>query len=87
MQDLVDDNNKNRAKSAKDLLIFLLPAPLLPISLLWATLPSIPPPNAFKKRLNKARLSSILKKRAEKAANTNIKLKMTIESYVLVILF
>ena len=87
MQDLVDDNNKDRAKSAEDPLTFSLPAPPLPASLPWATLPSAPPPNASEKRLDKARLSSVLKKRAEKAADTNMKLKMAIESYVLVILF
>ena len=87
MQDLVDNNNKDRAKSTKDLFTFLLPAPLLPASLLWATLLSVPPPNAFKKRLNKACLSSVLKKWAKKAVNINMKLKMAIELYVLVILF
>ncbi len=92
MQDLVDDNNKDRAKSAEDPLTFSLSAFPLPASLPWATLlsttlPSAPPLNAFEKRLDKARLSSVLRKRAEKAANTNMKLKMAIVSYVLVILF
>ena len=74
-------------KSAKDLFTFLLPAPLLPISLLWAILPSILLANASGKKLNKACLSSIFKKQAEKAANTNIKFKMAIKLYILVILF
>ena len=47
----------------------------------------LPPPNTSKKRLNKGRLSSFLRKRAKKAANINIKLKIAIESYILVILF
>ena len=87
MQDLVDNNRKDRVKSAKDLLTFLLPAPLLPISLPWATLPSVLPANASEKRLDKACLSSILKKRAEKAADINIKFKIAIKLYILVILF
>ena len=86
MQNLVDDNNKDRAKSTKDLLTFLLPALPLPASLLWATLPSTPP-NTSEKRLDKAYLSSVFKRRAKKAANTNIKLKIAIKSYILVILF
>ena len=48
------------------------------------------PPNASKKRLNKARLSSFLEKRAKRAkraADTNMKLKVAIKLYVLVILF
>jgi hypothetical protein len=45
------------------------------------------PPNIFKKRLDKAYLFSILKKWAKKIADTNIKLKIAIESYILVILF
>ena len=45
------------------------------------------PPNASKKRLNKAYLASILKKQAKKAANINIKLKIAIKSYILIILF
>ena len=45
------------------------------------------PPNASKKRLNKAYLSSFLKKQAKRAADTNIKLKVAIGLYVLVILF
>ena len=44
-------------------------------------------PNASKKRLNKAYLSFILKKRAKKAADVNIKLKVAIELYILAILF
>jgi hypothetical protein len=92
---LVDDNNKDRAKSAKNPLTFSLDAFPLPTSLPWATLPSatllsaslLPPPNASKKRLDKGRLSSFLRKRAKKAANMNMKLKIAIESYILVILF
>ena len=91
MQNLVDNNNKDRAKSAEDPLTISLPAFPLPASLPWATLPSITlpsmPPNASEKRLDKAHLSSVLKKRAEKAADTNMKLKIAIESYVLVIQF
>ena len=82
-------------KSAKNPLTFLLPAFLLPVFLLWATLPSafllfaslLLPPNASKKRLNKAYLAFILKKRAKKATNINIKLKIAIKLYILVILF
>jgi len=79
-------------KSAKDPLTFSLPAFPLPIYLPWATLPSTtllstPPPSASKKRLNKAQLSSILKKRVKKAASMSIKLKVAIKSYILVILF
>jgi len=74
LQDLVDNNNNNRAKSAKDLLTFSLPAFLLPVYLPWATLPStilqsMLPPNIFKKRLNKAHLSFVFKKQAEKAVD------------------
>ena len=91
MQNLVDNNNKDRVKSAKDLLTFLLPAFPLPIYLLWATLLFITlpfmPPNASKKRLNKAYLSSIFKKRAKKAADANMEFKIAIKLYILVILF
>ena len=73
-------------KSTKGLLTFLLPAFLLPVFLLWATLLSILL-NIFEKRLNKACLSSIFKKWAEKATNTNMKLKVAIKLYILVILF
>ena len=85
----------DRAKSAENPRTFSLPAFPLPASLPWATLPSasspsaslLPPPNASERRLDKARLSSFLKKQAEKAADTNLKAKIAIESYVLVILF
>ena len=95
MQDLVDDQNIDRAKSAENPRTFSLTAFPLPASLPWATLPSasspsaslLPPPNTSEKRLDKARLASVLRKRAEKAADTNMKLKIAIESYVLVILF
>ena len=91
MQDLVDNNNKNRMKSAENPLTFSQFDFLLPAYLLWAILPSIilftPPLNAFKKRLNKTCLFFVFKKQAEKATNTNIKLKITIELYVLIILF
>ena len=86
MPDLVDNNNKDRVKSAKDPLTFSLPAFLLPISLLWATLLSMPL-NASKKRLNKAYLFFVFKKWAKKAADMNMKLKIAIELYMLVILF
>ncbi len=100
MQDLVDDQNIDRAKSAENPHTFSLTAFPLPASLPWATLPYttlpsasspsaslLPPPNTSEKRLDKARLASVLRKRAEKAADTNLKLKIAIESYVLVILF
>ena len=92
MQDLIDNNNKDKAKSVKDSLTLSLLAFLLPVYLLWAilpstTLPSTPPPGAFEKRLNKACLSSVFKKQAEKAVDTNIKLKIAIKLYILVILF
>jgi len=44
-------------------------------------------PNAFEKRLNKAHLASVFKKWAEKAADINMKLKIAIKLYMLVILF
>ena len=47
----------------------------------------LPPPNASEKRLNKSCLFSFLKKRAEKATNINIKFKIAIKPYILVILF
>lgn len=95
LQDLVDDDNKDRAKSAENPLTFLLDTFPLPASLPWATLLSTtlpsasppPPPNASEKRLDKACLSSFLRKQAKKAANTNLKTKMAIKSYMLVILF
>ena len=83
-------------KSVKNLLTFLLSAFLLPIFLLWAillsaSLPSasllLPPPNTSEKRLDKVYLASVFKKQAEKAVNINIKLKIAIKLYVLVILF
>ena len=82
-------------KSAKNLYTFSLTAFPLPISLPWAILLStsllfaslLPPPNTSKKRLNKARLTSIFRKWAKKAADINIKLKIAIKLYILVILF
>ena len=82
-------------KSAKNPLTFPLPAFPLPAFLPWATLPSasspsasLPPPsNTSEKRLDKACLASVLKKRAEKAADINIKFKIAIELYISVILF
>ena len=92
LQDLGDDNNKNKMKSTEDLFTFLLLAFPLPAYLLWATLLfttllSMLPPNASEKRLDKTCLSSVFKKWAEKAADINIKLKIAIKLYVLVILF
>ena len=58
---------------------------MLSTTLLSASL--LPPPNISKKRLNKGRLSSFLRKQAKKAADINIKLKIAIKSYILVILF
>ena len=43
--------------------------------------------NTSEKRLNKAYLSSVLRKWAEKAADINMKLKIAIKSYMLVIIF
>ena len=82
-------------KSAKNPLTFLLSAFPLPIFLLWATLLStsllsaslLLLPNTSEKRLDKAYLTSILKKWAEKAADINMKLKIAIKLCVLVILF
>ena len=90
-----------KVKSAKNLHTFLLTAFPLPISLPWAALlfttllsafllsASLlpPPPNTSKKRLNKAYLASIFRKRAEKATDINLKFKIAIKLYILVILF
>ena len=80
----------DRAKSAENPRTFSLTASPLPTSLPSASLPSaslLLPPNTSKKRLNKAYLAFILRKRAKKAANINLKLKIAIKSYILVILF
>ena len=100
MQDLIDDQNIDRVKSAKNPYTFSLTAFPLPVSLPWATLlyttllsTSLPsaslllPSNTSEKRLNKAYLVSVLKKWAEKAIDINLKLKIAIELYILVILF
>jgi hypothetical protein len=63
----------------------LLWATLLSASLLFISL--LLPPNAFEKRLDKVYLAFIFKKQAEKAANMNIKFKIAIKLYILVILF
>ena len=90
MQDLVDDQNMHRVKSAENLCTFSLTAFLLPASLLWAILLSTTSPsasllllpNTFEKRLDKAYLVSVLRKWAEKAADINIKLKIAIKLYI-----
>ena len=89
-----------RVKSAENPRTFSLTVFPLPASLPWATLLSttspsasspsaslLPPPNTSEKRLDKARLASVFKKRAKKAADTNLKLKIAIKLYILVILF
>ena len=85
----------HKAKSVENPRTFSLTAFPLPAYLPWATLPSTTSPsasllllpNTSKKRLDKAYLVFVLRKRAKKAANTNLKLKIAIELYILVILF